>query len=102
MINESLAMGEFEKVVADLWPVKDDAPEKTRNNAKERLGTLKYLIREADTQAAIRGTRWAGYQGITEYLDHYQPAKDAAARANRVLTGNVGDLKLRAFDLLTV
>ena len=48
------------------------------------------------------GHRWAGYQAITEYLDHFQPAKNDLARANRVLTGNVGDLKVAAFDLLKV
>jgi phage/plasmid-associated DNA primase len=102
MLTEALTMREFEQVVGQVWPVKDNASEKTQRNAKERLGTLKYLIREADTQKAIAGSRWAGYQAITEYLDHYQPAKDETARANRVLTGTTGDLKLAAFDLLKV
>lgn len=102
MLQTELTMREFENVVAQVWPVKDNASEQTKNNAKQRLGTLKYLIREADTQKAITGSRWAGFQAITEYLDHYQPAKNEIARANRVLTGNVGDLKVAAFDLLKV
>ncbi len=102
MLHEALTMREFEQVVEQVWPVKDNASEKTQRNAKERLGTLKYLIREADTQKAIAGSRWAGYQAITEYLDHFQPAKDDTARANRVLTGTTGELKLTAFDLLKV
>ncbi|GGK99562.1 hypothetical protein GCM10012284_37460 [Mangrovihabitans endophyticus] len=87
-------------IVAQVWPVKDNASDTTRRNAKQRLGTLKYLIREADTQKTIQGSRWAGYQAITEYLDHYQPAKNDLTRANRVVTGTTGDLKLAAFDLL--
>ncbi|MFI1995664.1 DUF932 domain-containing protein [Actinoplanes sp. NPDC020271] len=102
MLNEALTMREFEKVVGQVFPVKDNASETTKRNAKQRLGTLKYLITEADTQKAIKGSRWAGYQAITEYLDHYQPAKDETTRANRVLTGTTGDLKLVAFDLLKV
>ncbi|KXK59285.1 alpha/beta hydrolase [Micromonospora rosaria] len=102
MLQTELTMREFENVVAQVWPVKDTASDQTRNNAKQRLGTLKYLIREADTQKAITGTRWAGYQAITEYLDHYQPAKNATVRANRVVTGTVGELKVTAFDLLKV
>ncbi|MGV9979011.1 DUF932 domain-containing protein [Micromonospora wenchangensis] len=102
MLQAELTMREFEQIVGQVWPVKDNASEQTRKNAKQRLGTLKYLIREADTQKAITGSRWAGYQAITEYLDHYQPAKNDTARANRVVTGNVGDLKITAFDLLTV
>ena len=65
MLNTELAMREFEQIVAQVWPVKDNASETTQRNAKQRLGTLKYLIREADTQKAIEGSRWAGYQAIT-------------------------------------
>jgi phage/plasmid-like protein (TIGR03299 family) len=102
MLNETLSMGEFEKVIAQLWPVAYDASETTRNNAKKRASTLRYLIRDADTQAAIKGTRWAGFQAVTEYVDHFAPAKDAAVRANRAVTGPVAELKTRAFELLSV
>ncbi|MEW2477380.1 DUF932 domain-containing protein [Micromonospora gifhornensis] len=102
MLQTEMTMREFESVVAQVWPVKDNASDQTRNNARQRLGTLKYLIREADTQKAIAGSRWAGFQAIAEYLDHYQPAKNATVRANRVITGNVGELKVAAFDLLKI
>jgi phage/plasmid-like protein (TIGR03299 family) len=102
MLAETLSMGEFEKVIAQLWPLADDASAQTRNNHKKRASTLRYLIRDADTQAAIKGTRWAGFQAITEYIDHYAPAKDAMVRANRAVTGPVAELKTRAFELLSV
>jgi phage/plasmid-like protein (TIGR03299 family) len=102
MINETLTMGEFEKIVAQLWPVADDASDAAKNNAKQRTSTLKYLIRDADTQKAIKGTRWAGYQAVTEYLDHFAPAKTDLVRATRALTGPGADIKARAFELLAV
>jgi phage/plasmid-like protein (TIGR03299 family) len=102
MLHQAMTTREFENIVAQVWPVKDNASDTTVRNAKQRLGTLKYLIREADTQKAIAGSRWAGYQAITEYLDHYQPAKNELIRANRVLTGTTGELKLAAFELLKV
>lgn len=102
MINEALTMGEFEKIVAQLWPVADDASDAAKNNAKQRGSTLRYLIRDADTQKAIKGTRWAGYQAITEYLDHFAPAKTDTIRATRALTGAGADIKARAFELLAV
>ena len=102
MINESLTMGEFEKITAQLWPLADDASDIAKNNAKQRTSSLRYLIRDADTQKAIKGTRWAGYQAITEYLDHYAPAKTDTVRATRALTGTGADIKARAFDLLAV
>jgi phage/plasmid-like protein (TIGR03299 family) len=102
MLNETLTMGQFEAITNQLWPLAQDAPEVTRNKHAQRRATLRYLIRDADTQAAIKGTRWAGYQAITEYLDHYTPAKDATTRAGRAVAGPTGELKTRAFDLLTV
>ncbi len=102
MLNEALTMGEFEKIVAQVWPVEDDASDVAKNNAKQRTNTLRYLIRDADTQKAIKGTRWAGFQAITEYVDHFAPAKTDAVRATRALTGAGAELKARAFDLLAV
>jgi phage/plasmid-like protein (TIGR03299 family) len=102
MLNETLTMGEFEKVVAELWPLAQDASDAATNNAKKRSATLRYLIRDADTQKAITGTRWAGFQAVTEYLDHHVPAKNATARATRALSGAGVDLKTRAFELLAV
>lgn len=102
MLNETLTMGEFEKIVAQLWPVADNASDTTRNNAKKRASTLRYLIRDADTQAAIKGTRWAGFQAVTEYVDHYFPAKDDAVRATRAVTGPIAEIKNHAFELLSV
>lgn len=102
MLGETLTMGQFEKIIAQVWPVADDASEQTKNNAKKRSATLRYLIRDADTQKAIKGTRWAGFQAITEYIDHFAPAKDAELRANRAVTGPIAELKTRAFELLSV
>lgn len=102
MINESLTLGEFEKITAQLWPLADDASDVTKNNHKKRNTMLRYLIRDADTQAAIKGTRWAGYQAIVEYLDHCAPAKNQLVRATRAVSGPVNDIKSRAFSLLTV
>jgi len=97
---------QFHTLTRDLWPVADDASVRTKNNAARREQTLAHLFADAHTNHAIRGTRWAGYQAVTEYIDHYAPVdgqRDAAAvRAERVETGQVTDLKQRAFALLAV
>lgn len=102
MLNTALTNTEFDAIVAQVWPIADDATDRTKDLAKQRHGALRYLLRDADTQAPIRGSRWAGYQAITEYLDHIQPAKDDTARANRAISGDAPTLKIRAFDLLKV
>ena len=101
MINETLTMGAFEKIIADLWPLADDASEQTKQRARQRNATLRYLVRDADTQAAIKGTRWGAYQAVTEFIDHYAPGNDLA-RAARAVAGPTAEIKSRAFDLLTV
>ena len=38
---------------------------------RRRRARLDWLFGDADTQAGIRGTAWAGYQAVAEYVDHY-------------------------------
>lgn len=103
MINETLTNAEFDRMVADLWPLPTNPGTRAKNNHDQRHRDLRYLLEAADTQRAVRGTRWAGYQAVAEYLDHKAPAKNDEVRANRVLTsGALSDLKTRAFDLLKV
>lgn len=103
MINESLTMGQFEDIVKRVWPEPADLNSRAGTNHTRRLDNLRYLFSDGDKQAAISGTHWAGYQAITEYLDHHAPAKDEDVRAHRVLTSpSIATTKERAFALLTV
>lgn len=104
MIEAELSTEEFREVIEIVWQVNDaTAPPRTRFNADRRRGQLLRLWTDAGTQHNIRGTCWAGLQAITEYLDHYDPARDATTRALRVLGGSgVLKRKQEAFDLLTV
>ena len=102
MLNEQLTLAEFDKIVTQLWPTEPDPSPAAKRNHRQRSGVLRYLLRDADTQAAIKGTRWAGYQAITEYVDHYAPAKTPEVRATRALTRDGQQLKTRAFELLSV
>lgn len=105
LLDQAMTDAQFAAITRQLWPCRDDASARTKSNARRRESTLLHLFTEADTNQAIRGTAWAGYQAVTEYLDHYAPVdghRDAATvRAERVVTGQVSDLKTRAFALLT-
>ena len=106
LINHTLALEEFQQIVDRVWNVPDDPitpPSPRAAGIRDRRNTtLRGLFTTADTQATIRGTRWAGLQAITEYLDHHAPAKDDQVRAHRVLASHtVADRKQRAYDLLT-
>ena len=102
MLDTALAEDGFRAVCEQIWPTPPaDAPSRTRTNHHRRAGTLEYLFTDAPTQASIRGTAWAGWQAITEYVDFYAPAPTQNRRAERTLTSaTVTGIKQRAHDLL--
>jgi phage/plasmid-like protein (TIGR03299 family) len=109
MINETLAEVEFRKVCDQIWqPLTDTATDRSRTIAANRSAALNQLFGDAATNANIRGTRWAGYQTVTEYLDHTAPVQGKTAtdksinRALRSIDGAVVDLKEKAFKLFAV
>jgi hypothetical protein len=55
------------------------ATELSKTVADNRTAVLTRLFLAADTNAAICGTRCAGYQAITEHLDHAAPAHGKTA-----------------------
>ncbi|MFD7284019.1 DUF932 domain-containing protein [Streptomyces sp. NPDC059862] len=107
MIDAEMTLSELKSVVDELWPVKDDSP-RAKTNQRQRWGAISNLFEHADTQAGIRGTRWAGYNALTEYANHVAPARGksdadkAAARAERIISGAANDLMEKAFALTTV
>ncbi|MBA8823897.1 phage/plasmid-like protein (TIGR03299 family) [Saccharopolyspora lacisalsi] len=104
MIQAELSTAQFRDTIDRLWPFDGNtASPRTRSNHERRTGELMRLWTNAETQASIRGTRWAGLQAVTEYLDHHSPAKDADVRANRVLTSTtLAGKKQHAHQLLSV
>ncbi|GAA2678929.1 MULTISPECIES: DUF932 domain-containing protein [Actinosynnema] len=103
LIRTSMSDAEFHDLIREVWPVKNNATARTLNNAERRIGQLTRLWTSAQTQAPIRGSRWAAFQAFTEYLDHHAPAKTPDIRANRVLVGDdVAKRKQLTWDLLTV
>jgi len=93
LIQTTLTDGAFEDLIeATFGPLDPDAPERTKQADADRQDVLSFLFHEAETQAGIRGTAWAGYQAITEYVDHYAPVRakrnESEARATRLLTSD--------------
>lgn len=108
MVEAEMTLSELRTVVDRLWPeVKKDSPRATTNR-EQRHGQIAHLFQHADTQAEIRGTRWAAYNALTEYANHEAPShgktpqEKAAARAERVISGGADALMERAFALTAV
>jgi phage/plasmid-like protein (TIGR03299 family) len=75
-------------------------------NRSERADAIVKLWTSSPTVAPIAGTRWAAYNAVTEYVDHYAKVRtngdQAAARALRAVTigSTAQGLKARAFRML--
>ncbi|MFE6305054.1 DUF932 domain-containing protein [Nocardiopsis sp. NPDC057823] len=105
MIDQTLTDGRFMDILrAEVWPEPTDPTDRQTANRRAILAEAERLFTEAPTQAAIRGTAWAGYQSVVEYLDHYAPVRNGrvtaeVARAERTLIQpRVIGLKHQAFD----
>src|SRR3546814_227012 len=91
--------------LATFGKAEASATKRVRETERRRRSRLQWLFADAETQAGIRDTAWAGYQAVAEYVDHYAPVRtkgdEHAARATRVLTSDDPDrIKRRAWTAL--
>lgn len=99
LLDQSYTLGQFEQLIAQVWPV-TKASNQSLTNAAQRTATLRTLW-DADTQANIHGTKWAAYNAVVEYMDHFAPARSVHTRAERALTGSGKNYKQSALTLLS-
>ena len=93
LIQTTLTDGQFDDLIETTFgPLDPDASERSKQADADRHDVLSFLFHDADTQAGIRGTAWAGYQAVAEYVDHYAPVRAktdvSTARAKRLLTSD--------------
>jgi len=108
MIQQTMSLGEFEQIVASLYPIRDAENDLIVGRVTAERNTIMNLFESSETMNDIRGTRWSGYQAITEYLDHYKTMqgknaeRNSVARAMQTVTGQNEEFKQRAFSLMAV
>lgn len=91
LVNTTMTDAQFHALVSDVFgPTATDAPPRLKAVERARSESLSHLWADAQTQAGIRGTAWAGYQSVVEYVDHFAPVRTrgdkSQARALRLLT----------------
>lgn len=89
MMDTQMVDAEFAKIVSGLWKVDPEATGKVADRKRDIQAQVMDLYHTSPTLDGIRGTRWGGYNALTEYLDHYRPVKGDAqvARAEGALEG---------------
>ena len=109
MIQTTCTDAQFWEMAASLFgkPDEDDASKRALTEWNKRAETLAMLWHDASTQKVVSGTRWAAYNVVTEYADHFHAVNapeghDLTARAERVVAGAYDALKQTAFELCSV
>jgi hypothetical protein len=107
LMNESFTARQMEGLTNKLWtPPEKDASRTIVTRHEDRLTLVKGLFTKSPNLVDYKGTKYAAYNAVTEYLDHFSPvpstAKNGAdVRALRTMTSDVvRKQKERAFALL--
>ena len=69
LVNTPLSVNAFDKIITDNFGPKEEAGKVALDRWDEKRGKLTHLFAQADTQANVRGTAWAGLQAVVEFCD---------------------------------
>lgn len=100
LARTDLAVAEFHDLIGDLWPLDDDATDRSKTIAAKRIGALDAMFRSESERAGR--TAYAAERAVTDYLDHVAPRRpgksmtEELARATALLEGADDDLKTKA------
>jgi len=107
MIQTTLDEAKFYEIIEQLYAMPDDPSQTIQTRTESNRNSLMELFLDSPTNTEIRNTAWAGYQAVTEYLDHFVTTQGKSAsqmqkyRAMAVASGTSDDMKANAFRLLS-
>ncbi|PZG47456.1 hypothetical protein C1I98_13375 [Spongiactinospora gelatinilytica] len=100
LARTDIALDEFHRVIADLWPVDRDATARTTGMADRRRETLTAMFEGESVR--VGRTAYAAERSITDYLDHVAPRRpgktmtEEIARATALMEGADDAIKTQA------
>ena len=84
LATEHLTSNELDKLVAQLFPIADDATQTVKNHAMERRSMFQTALNADDLQN-FRNTKWQFVNAAADMADHAQPVRvTATSRENRL------------------
>jgi len=103
MLAKPLRDAAFFKATARLFNGDIAATARQKKTALAHVNGVRQVWEDSPTMEGIKGTRWGGYQAITEYADHFMSVRntgksDATSRAFRSVTSKeMSSLKEASF-----
>jgi hypothetical protein len=102
LLAEPMVGREVDAFLEELFGTpKSVKTERGEQSWAERRRAVASIIRDGEFNEYGRGTRYAAYQGVVEWIDHVMPATTPVKRFARLVDGGPTEqLKTRAADLL--
>jgi phage/plasmid-like protein (TIGR03299 family) len=75
LFETEITNAQFDKLVANLYPAKDDADKMANTKYQQKIDTIQNLYRVSSTQDGIRGTKWGALNALTERVDYFRTAR---------------------------
>lgn len=103
---QAMDTDQMRQFAAQLVDVEGADTATTVRNRRHRASAIVKLWSSSPTVAPIASTRWAAYNAVTEYVDHYSKVRsagdDQSARALRAVTigSSAQAMKADAFRML--
>lgn len=104
LLDEQFNIGQMQTFAEQLLPADGEASTKTKNN-RAKIVELFSLGRG---NKAVANTKWAAFNAVTEYVDHFATTRkrgdtsDSEARMNSAILGAGATLKQKAYNILKV
>ena len=106
LLKHKMSLTAIQGFTAELIPNPKGADAEVGKQLATRREAIVALAQNSPDLANVKGTAWAAYNAVAQYVDHgvtYRDTKRASAAENRavaIIEGRAQDLKDRALDLL--
>lgn len=112
LVNQRFTTTDMKSLAAQLFPITEEQDARFRKEGREsssHKAQAKVLYLFGGAQRAANnapGTKWAAFNAVTEYVDHWQTRKGqdynalAENRFDSILFGNGAQVRQNALDLL--
>lgn len=102
MLGEPMIGMEIDAFLEKVLPTpKSVVTDRGADNWDRKRNEVRTIIAGGDRNTVGRGTRYAAYQGVTEWADHISKANSQMSRNMRLVDGGeVENIKIRAASLL--
>lgn len=99
LIDRHMDEEHIRKSIEDVFKLSEsNLTKRTETVRRDHVDAVMNLYRSAPTLDGVRDTAWAGFNAVTEYIDHHLDVKvNDDVRASRSLFGSGNSLRQRAF-----